>query len=177
MVLARAGAREAFAALVARHMGRLSGFCARMTGDPGRAEELAQETWLQVWSARGSYRAEGKFTVFLYTAARNRCRNLACDSKRRVRWVVPDGGPGLAAAAESPEQLDEILAQERRRTVNEALAALPEKLREALVLRFSQGLEYEDMALLLGTAESTLRSRVHHGLKRLRASLERGKGR
>ncbi len=148
-----------------------------MTGDPGRAEELAQETWLQIWSARASYQAQGKFAVFLYTAARNRCRNHARDSRRRGRWVVADGGPSLDLAARSPEQLDEVLAEERRRTVNEALAALPEKLREAVVLRFSQGLEYEDMALLLGTGESTLRSRVHHGLKKLRERLERGTGR
>ena len=72
MLLASAGAREAFAALLDRHGARVLGFCVRMLGDPARAEDVAQETWLEGWARRRAYRPDGRLVCYLYSIARSR---------------------------------------------------------------------------------------------------------
>ena len=64
-------------------------------------------------------------------------------------------------------------ALESQRRVRDALSRLPASMREALLLRYAEGLAYDEMAAVLGTGESTLRSRVHHGLRLLRSLLEK----
>ena len=92
MVLAKAGAREAFGVLVARHMNRVVRFSAKHTGDLQAAEEIAQDTWAYLWSTRARYVPEGKFVVLLLTAARNRCANHRRGSQRRQVWLAPEIG-------------------------------------------------------------------------------------
>jgi len=141
--------------------------------DPAAAEELSQETWLRVWRSRESYVAQGKFVAMLYTVARNQCRNHLRDRTRRIA-VIGEGGDGLEeiAGAEATAVID-LIAQERQRRVQRAVRDLPDPMREAVVLRFSEDLSYADMAAILNTADTTIRSRVFHGLKRIRAALAR----
>lgn len=170
MTLAQAGVREAFAALVERHAERLVQACARFVDDGERGAEIAQETWVTIWAQRSQYRAEGKFVVWLITAARNRCRNHS-----RMRGVVQRHrmrAASEAAEPPTPKQIDQLLLEERRHRVHDALSRLPERMREALVLRYAQELRYDEMAAILRIGESTLRSRVHHGLRLLRDLLE-----
>jgi RNA polymerase sigma-70 factor (ECF subfamily) len=77
-----------------------------------------------------------------------------------------------AAEPPTPKQIDQLLLEERRHRVHDALSRLPERMREALVLRYAQELRYDEMAAILRIGESTLRSRVHHGLRLLRDLLE-----
>jgi len=79
----------------------------------------------------------------------------------------------MSAAIPSPTQIDRLLVEERQRRVRDALSRLPASMREALLLRYAEGLAYDEMAAVLGTGESTLRSRVHHGLRLLRSLLEK----
>jgi len=177
MLLAKAGAREAFGVLVARHMDRVVRFSAKHTGDLPAAEEIAQDTWAYLWSARERYVPQGKFIVLLLTAARNRCINHRRGSSRRDAWLAPeDDAAHESLHAAAPSHLDALLVRERERTVLTALAKVPPALREALLLRFGEGLSYEEMAAVQGTGPSTLRSRVHHGIKGLRALLGDGSG-
>ena len=173
MQLAQAGLREAFGVLVERHALRLVRVCARYTNDWTTGCELAQETWLALWEQRARYRADTHFTLWLITAARNRCRN-----QLRHREVVTRHAPVAAAVAGAPpvpEQLDELLCSERRRRVHTALSRLPPAMREALLLRYGEELRYDEMAKVLDVGEATLRSRVHHGLKALRDLLEKNR--
>src|SRR5215475_7890808 len=146
ILLVRADSTDAMAALVARYHARLTSFCAKYTRDFAAAEELVQETFLRMWRARASYRSEGKLAVLLYTTARNLCRNHARSAHRRARplEIVP------------PPAADPV-------------DALPDKLRDAVVLRFEHQLAYDQIAEVVGSNESTVRSRVHHGLAQLRA--------
>lgn len=169
--LARAGRSDAFEMLVTRHMPRLAGFCIKMLGDRRAGEDVAQETWLQVWTHRASYRPQGRFEAFLYTIARNRCRNAARSMRRRRRFRADSGGHEHEPADDAPSNLDSLLADERRHQVLDAMQRLPQKLREALILRYSQELDYPQIAAIVGRGESTVRSRVHHGLRRLRQLL------
>lgn len=167
MRLAQAGQREAFAALVERHAARLANLCARIVQDGALGAELAQDTWLKVWSERAQYRPQGRFEVWLITLARNTCKNqLRSQSARRRREQQVE--PRLSAASD----VERLLSHEREQRVQGALARLPEPMREALLLRFAHELRYEQMEQALGVAESTLRSRVFQGLKRLRRYLE-----
>jgi RNA polymerase sigma factor (sigma-70 family) len=172
MALAQAGVREAFAVLVERHAARLVHACSALVHDSGAGAELAQETWVTVWAQRSRYRPEGRFVVWLITAARNRCRNHV----RRHGVVRRHAQQAATEGAEpSPDQIDRLLLEERRRRVLDALSRLPERMREALVLRYAEDLRYDEMAEVLRTGESTLRSRVHHGLRLLRNILEKNR--
>jgi RNA polymerase sigma factor (sigma-70 family) len=174
MTLAQAGLRDAFAVLVERHAQRLVQVCARFVNDGDLGAELAQETWVAVWTQRAKYRGDGRFVVWLVTAARNRCRNHV-----RRHGVIRrhDESAARADGVPSASQIDELLLEERRRRVRDALARLPERMREAVLLRYGEELAYEEMAVALRVGESTLRSRVHHGLRLLRSLLEKSGGR
>jgi len=109
--------------------------------------------------------------VFLLTIARNRCRNAARNAWRRSAGDRALGAPS-AEPAEGGDQLDRLLEAERERRVREVVLSMPDRHREALLLRFDQGLAYADMSRVLGVPEVTARSRVFHALRRLREELE-----
>jgi RNA polymerase sigma-70 factor, ECF subfamily len=171
MTLSQAGAREAFAVLVGRYALRVVETCSRFAGDRSAGAELAQATWAAIWEHRFRYKRGSDFVVWLITAARNRCRN---DLRGRSVARRHATTTMVLGTAPSPDQIDRLLDGERRRRVHEALERLPSATREVLLLRFGEELRYDQMAEVVGAGESTLRSRVHHGLKRLRDLLEGG---
>jgi RNA polymerase sigma-70 factor (ECF subfamily) len=164
MQLAAAGMLEAFGEIVRRHHRPLRAFCARMLGNAGHADDAAQDVLLEVWRSCARYEGQGRLRAFLLTCARNRCLRSARDRP-------PPRELGDQSAAAPADQLDALLAAERRRRIDRALERLAPKLREAIALRFSGGLEYREIADLIGKPEETIRSRVFLGLKRLRAWL------
>jgi RNA polymerase sigma-70 factor (ECF subfamily) len=166
MRLSRAGAKSAFAVLVERHAARVLHLCSRFVNDAELGREIAQDCWVEVWRARDKYRGDGGFVVWLVTIARNHCRNE--HRRRKVRAREPEHDPVAASAG----QLDALLLEERRTRVRQALSELSSPLREALLLRYGEGLRYDEMTAVLDAGESTLRSRVHHGLKALKGKLE-----
>lgn len=177
MDLAAGGHRGAFEALVRRHLPRVTRFCAKFLGSSRAGEDVAQEVLVEIWVRRHDYRDRGRFGVFLFTVARSRCLNALRADGRRLRWLLPASAsaplhqdlPGIA----SSDQLDSILEEERRRQVREGLLRLPSRLREAVLLRFDQGLEYAEISRIVGRPETTVRSRVFHALKRLRKDFDR----
>ena len=166
MVLARAGVKTAFEVLVERHALRVVRLCSRFVNDPELGRELAQDCWAEVWRTRDTYRTDGGFPLWLVTIARNRCRNAL--RRRKVR----EREPVRSEVTPLPGQLDALLIEERRKRVREALSELSATLREALLLRYAEGLRYDEMTTVLDAGESTLRSRVHHGLRALKTKLE-----
>jgi RNA polymerase sigma-70 factor, ECF subfamily len=169
MALAGAGLRSAFEVLVERHAERVVSLCSRFVNDAQRGRELAQDAWVLVWQGRERYRAEGGFLPWLITIARNHCRN---ELRRRKLISAHEREPLPEALGQSTGQLDTLLAEERRRRVRAALEQLSSPLREALLLRYAEDLRYDEMTGVVGSGESTLRSRVHHGLKALKQKLE-----
>jgi len=170
MTLAQAGSRDAFAVLVERHALQVVHTCWRFTGNVERAKELGQEVWVTVWERRVRYKPGTEFLVWLITIARNRCRN----ELRRQRVVERHKTATMPlGTAISPAQIDALLDEERRQRVHAALRQLPFAMREALLLRFGEDLRYDEMSSVLGAEESTLRSRVHHGLKLLKRQMEK----
>lgn len=170
MALAQAGLKSAFAVLVERHAKRVVALCSRFVGDPHVGRELAQDTWVVVWQRRDAYRPDGGFVPWVVTVARNRCRNQL--RRRKLATAHEHAAPMETRA--TPAQLDAVLVEERRRRVRGALSELALPLREALLLRYAEELRYDQMTIIVGTGESTLRSRVHHALKALKQKLEDG---
>jgi len=170
MTLSQAGSREAFAELVQRHALRVVQTCSRFTGELGQAHELAQGIWVTVWESRLRYRPGTNFLTWLITISRNRCRNELRRQRVVDRHVQAEWPTGEDP---SPGQIDSILVEERRRRVHQALSRLTDAMSEALLMRYGEDLRYDEMSSILGAQETTLRSRVHHGLKLLKRQLEK----
>lgn len=171
MALVRLGTRPAFRALVVRHAHKVAGFCARVAGDPAHAPEIAQEVWLALWDARERWEPRSTFRAYLYTIAFSRARNDARARKRSHAVFASSALDVEGVASASALEIDRLLERERRERVLRALADLPDAMREAIILRFVDDLSYEEMEATLQVNASTLRSRVHHALARLRGKL------
>lgn len=137
----------------------------RLTGHPGDAEDLTQETFVQAYRALRGYppeRVEGlALRGWIWTIALNLSRNRARDRSRRPQLLPLEDRHGR----EDPEPLDRA-AWDRR------LARLPLSQRRAVVLRHVVGLSYAELAEALGRPEGSVKADVHRGLERLRTILE-----
>ncbi len=164
-----AGRTAAFAELVDRHKDGLVRYLSRLTNRSDRAEDLAQEAFLRLFRAAGSYREEGRFEPYLYRIATNLLRtDLRRETRRRLlalRFLAPSNGHSPA-----PPQT-ELLAQEEQRVVARELARLPPRLRIPVVLFELEGWPYQEIARLLRIRPGTVKSRIHRGRERLRARL------
>jgi RNA polymerase sigma-70 factor (ECF subfamily) len=169
-LLARMGAREtaALAALYDRHASHVLGVAQRVLRDRAEAEEVVQDLFLQLWNAPVRYDARrGKFTSWLFVMARNRALDRLRQRVTRARTHADADEPQGPASAES-----RLLDGERRRTVQGALAQLPESQRTALELSFYRGLSQSEIARETGEPLGTVKSRTSRAMAALRQALE-----
>jgi RNA polymerase sigma-70 factor (ECF subfamily) len=154
----RRGDPDAFRALFERYKDKVYSVALRYSGDPGIAQDISQDTFLKLFSAIGSFRGESGFESWLYRLVVNRC----FDQKRGARRLMPLLDE-LMAALRAPEQsiLDEVLRSEMSAQVGAVVASLPPEQRMAIVLRYTQGLSYEEMAGILGCSTGTIGSRLN----------------
>lgn len=163
----RQGDTPAFEVLVRRWQEPVARFLYRLVGREELVPDLCQEVFLRLYQAGPRYREVGAFSTWLYRIA----LNVARDAGRRCqRQPVSLNGHEPVAGPTSAE--DECQRQEAARLVTQALAELPETLREVLVLRHYENMSFEQMARLTGTAASTLKSRFAAALARLRNRLQ-----
>ncbi len=171
---------EDFVELVRRHSGELGRYLTRYLGDAALAEDVLQDTFLQVHVKCGLYRIGWPARPWLYTVALHR----AVDALRRSRRLPTtrldpsheaDGPESLVEllARDEPGPLEELQERERQQWVRESLARLPEPLRQTLELVYYRGLSYAEIAGLLGVPPGTVKSRLHGAIARLRAMAER----
>jgi RNA polymerase sigma factor (sigma-70 family) len=163
------GDERAFQLLVERWEEPLFAFLARMLGDAAEAEDLAQETFLRVYAQAGRYRATDRFRSWLFRIAGNLARSRL--RRRRVlRWVRFE--PGLHDRAASGPAPDRGLEREEVQiAVQEALGRLPDRQRQAVVLRRYQGLSYREIADALDTTEAAVESLLQRAAMALRKDL------
>ena len=153
--------------LVRRYSVRLMTFLSRMVGDRHRAEELFQEVFLAVWLKRHRYDPDRAFRPWLYAIAINTCR---ASFRRRVLTTASLHETDPTDDGEAPG--DRICAAETATLVSRAITRLPEQQRTVVVLRIWEVLPYARIAEIVGCAEGTVRSHMHHGLAALRRHLE-----
>lgn len=175
-LLARAGSGDdaAAAALLDRLGPRLMAFVVRMTaGDRALAEDIVQEAFLRLWKRAGDWDAGGaaQMSTWLGRVA----ANLAIDAKRRAArtqgmpetWDPADGTPSVEAR---------MIRDERLSALDAALAALPDRQRQAVVLRHIEGYSNPDIAAMMGVGVEAVESLTARGKRRLAELMRDTKG-
>lgn len=164
----RAGAfRDAVAMCAREHGDSIGRTCMALLGSQAEAEECVQEVLLAAYDAFPSYRGEGTVRAFLFAIARRMCaRRLEVRGRRERRLrLVHDA----VADASTPE--DVVQARREAERVRAALEQLRPSERDALVLRYQAGLEYQEIGAACGIDEVAARKRVSRGLARMREIL------
>jgi len=166
MAALRNGDPEAFSALSDRWRPRLVNFFRSLGADAFSADDCAQETLLRVYRYRDAYQPQVPFPAFLFTLG----RRSFLDLKRRGRRWDRHAPETLAddAAAVAP---DAAAAHTQRLDLAAAVARLPRRLRDVVEWGVLRGQPYERVATLLGIPVGTVKSRMHHAVRRLREFL------
>ena len=154
--------------LVGRYDQRIFNYLLRSTDDRATAEDLLQATFLRVVEARERYRPSARFSTWIYTIAANLARDEARRSARRSAARPVDCDTD-ASSRPGPER--EAASLELRRRVAEAMRALPEDSREALILGKYEGRSYDEIAAILGCSVGAVTVRIHRAIGLLRKTL------
>jgi RNA polymerase sigma-70 factor (ECF subfamily) len=168
----RRGEQEALRALFDIYKDRLYTIAVRYSGDAAAAEDIVQDTFLKLPAALGKFRGDGSFESWLYRLVVNAC----FDHRRRARRFLP-AVESLLDFVRGPAKtpLEDVLETERSASVRDAIARLDPEHRIVVVLRYSMGLPYEEIAQILGCPKGTVASRLNraHALleKRLRGRM------
>jgi RNA polymerase sigma-70 factor, ECF subfamily len=161
--------------LIEQYQFRLFRYLLHLTGSRERAEDFFQETWVRVLERGHQYDGKWKFEAWLFTIA----RNLVLDWHRRVKPESFESlrGPEEDAPAfdlkdeKSATPLESVLNLEQREGVHASLGKIPAVYREVLVLRFQEEMQLDEIAGVLSTPVSTVKSRLYRGLEALRSAM------
>ena len=163
MVQLQAGDESALAILMDRWKGPLYAFLFRRA-DPEAADDLFQESWLRVVRARDRFDPRRRFSTWLFQIANNLCRDRG---RRRAALRRALDTAAQEAALEGPGA--EPVRPELALRMQRRLAALPDRLREVIVLRYYHDLGEGEIAEALGIPRGTVKSRLHAAVRSLRA--------
>ena len=161
------GDRAAFAQLVERWQTRLINFFYRSTGNRADAEDLAQETFIELHRCAARYRSQGTFNAFIFTLAR---RRLIDSYRKKSRRPLDYVDPGEYFMQSQPEADDR--SREIEEAFHRALADLPENQRNAILMLQQQGLSYEEIASALDASVSAVKTWIHRARTHLRTELK-----
>jgi len=177
------GDSRAFETLMNRHSRKLYNFILRKVGgNPEKAADILQDSFLRVVSKADSFQRHSKFTTWLYTIARNLCIDAArkASYRQHARLDQPlsksdEGGATLGdkVASKSPGADVETRDKRFREALTGALAKLPDEQREVFEMREFQGLKFREIADILSIPENTVKSRMRYALSGLRDSLKK----
>ncbi len=165
--------------IVARYRRRVFHIAWKFTGRHAEAEDLTQEIFLKVFKSLDRFHRDADFGTWLSSVARNYCIDRYRAGKREREVVVEDLLAFDLAPAASGNPYRELESRDRTSFVRRGLDQLPDKLREAVVLRDLVGLTYQEMADRLGLPEGTVKSRINRGreeLARLLLRAQAGRG-
>lgn len=166
---ALAGDRAAFDELILRYQGRVMMTAWRLLGSKEEAQDATQEVFLRLYRHLRRVNPKRPLSPWLYRMTVNICHDLS--RKRRREPEVDVGQVDPLSPADDPEQAS--ARTEQRRLIREALKALPEKERTAVVLRDIEGLSTAEVAGILGSSESTVRSQMSSARVKIKRFVER----
>jgi len=163
--------------LIEQYQQRLYRYLLFLTGNSALAEDLFQETWVRVLERGHQYNAKNKFESWLFAIA----RNLVIDASRRKKMSSLEdlSDPESSQPYEPPDDraqsaLQLLVARENEQAVQLSLLKIPAYYREVLLLRFHEELGLEEIAAVLSTPLSTVKSRLYRGLEALKSALPEG---
>lgn len=171
------GEKRAFDLLVLKYQRKIMRLLSRMIRESSEVEDVAQETFIKAYRAIGQFRGDSAFYTWLYRIAVNTARNWQATNSRRPsspNVIETQDGETFnqidnltdISTPESVVASNEIVA-----TVNQAISALPEDLRTAIVLREIEGMSYEDIAQAMSCPIGTVRSRIFRAREAIAAQL------
>jgi RNA polymerase sigma-70 factor (ECF subfamily) len=179
MLRVAAGDESCFTYLVEKHHRPIINFLTRMVRNQAVAEEMAQEVFLRVYRSRESYRAEAKFTTWLYRIATNLAVNHARDTKhermaQNIYLDQPDPETGTTpdVADSEPTVEARLVETERMAAIRAQVMALPERQRMAVLMHKYQGLDYREIGEVLKLSESATKSLLFRAYQTLRETLK-----
>jgi len=174
MLRYRDGDAVAFEALYGRHRGPVFRYVLRQVGLRSAAEEVFQETWMNIIAARARYRVQARFATFLYHVA----HNCVVDYFRRktplhLISLDDDAEEALQIAGPERDQPERVAASRQlsAKLLN-ALSLLPPEQREVFLLQQEGGLTLEEIATITSTGRETVKSRLRYALAKLREGVE-----
>ncbi len=176
-----AGDQKAFELLVVKYQRRIERLIGRMVRDVDLVEDIAQETFIRAYRALAQFRGEAQFYTWLYRIAVNTAKKALGDLKRdplvsesALRGRDDDDETSSVenelTTSETPETV--LAAKEIAATVNAAMEALPEELRQAVTLREIEGLSYEEIAEVMNCPIGTVRSRIFRAREAISAKVK-----
>ncbi|MGV3569274.1 MAG: RNA polymerase sigma factor RpoE [Ramlibacter sp.] len=176
-----AGDQKAFELLVIKYQRRIERLIGRMVRDSDLVEDIAQETFIRAYRALAQFRGEAQFYTWLYRIAVNTAKKALVDLKRDpvVSESALKGGDdedetsgveNELTTSETPETV--LAAKEIAATVNAAMEALPDELRQAVTLREIEGMSYEEIAEVMNCPIGTVRSRIFRAREAISAKVK-----
>lgn len=181
----RSGDERAFRTLIDRHRRDLLQFLIRFTGNRQAAEDVFQETFLQIHQSADTFDTSRRFKPWLFTIAANKARDFHRKSARRpvMGFSAPMGEEGDRPyvdlmEVDVPAPSSPLDARERDQMVQRVVDSLPEMHREILLLAYFQRMSYAQIAETLGVPLGTVKSRLHAAVamfaRRWKAAAQRG---
>jgi RNA polymerase sigma-70 factor (ECF subfamily) len=174
----QAGDKLAFNLLVSKYHRRVGRLLTRMVRNQEDIEDVVQETFIKAYRAIGNFRGDSAFYTWIYRIAINTAKNLLVTQGRRPS-TLKESNDGDSETFEDNAALSNIdtpesLYQTKQigEAVNEAMAALPEELRSAIVMREIDGLSYEEIAAAMDCPIGTVRSRIFRARESIAAKIK-----
>ncbi|MDR3703521.1 MAG: sigma-70 family RNA polymerase sigma factor [Candidatus Sulfopaludibacter sp.] len=167
------GERDAFRTLFETYKNKVYSVALRFAGEEAAAMDIAQDTFVKLFSCIRDFRGEAGFETWVYRMVVNSC----LDQKRRTRRLVPLADELMATLRASGDVLAQMLRAEIGDRVRAAVEKLTPDLRIVIVLRYTEGLAYDQIAEVLGCSQGTVASRLnraHKALERRLAHLAKG---
>jgi len=182
MVRFQRGDRVAFTRLVRRHQTPLFNFALRQLGVHAVAEEVVQEAFVRVVQNATEFKHEARLTTWVYTILRNLCidqlrrralrRHPSLDAPRAAHSDEEDGPTLLDQTADKRASVErEAAGTELKERLARAVEALPDEQKEVFLLRELSNLPFKEIAIVTGTPENTVKSRMRYALERLQQAL------
>ena len=160
--------------LIEQYQHRLLRYLIYLSGARELAEDLFQETWIRVIERGHQYNGRHEFSTWLYAVA----RNLTIDRLRRKSPISLDGlltrddHVPFEPTDTRPSAWDLVVQRQQTEDIGAALAAIPAEYREAIVLRFHEGMALDEISIVTGAPLGTVKSRVYRGLHMLAGRLQ-----
>jgi RNA polymerase sigma-70 factor, ECF subfamily len=175
MLRVKDGDGASFGVLLEKHRSSVVHFLYRMMQNSAEAEELAQEVFLRVYRSRATYEPTAKFTTWLFRIATHLALNALRDHKHeRLQERLDDDSsdkPARQVSDARPSVEERMVYQARLDEVRQAIAALPEKQRAAVLMHKYEEMEYSQIAKVLNCSESAVKSLLFRAYETLRARL------
>jgi RNA polymerase sigma-70 factor (ECF subfamily) len=163
----RRGERDAFRVLFEAHKDKVYSIALRYSGDESLAMDIAQDAFLKLFSSLPDFRGESAFSTWMYRLVVNAC----LDHKRRS-WRLSPLADELIAVLRAPgDCLNALLQSETRDRVRAAVETLSPDMRMVVVLRYTEGLSYDEIAEVMGCSAGTVASRLNRAHKALERKL------